>query len=162
MSEPKKDAQRIGVAVGVVVEIPTKRGLAYAQMSHDHATHGALLRVLPGFHASRPLDVCALVSARESFVAFFPLELAVQRKIFELVAQCEVPEAARAFPVFRIGIPDPTTRKVKLWWFWDGAKEWRVGSISAAQRALPLREVCDEVVLVRRIEEGWTPQNDPR
>lgn len=162
MSDTKKRGARPPVGVGAVVEIPTRRGLAYAQMSHDHPTHGPLLRVLPGFHAERPQDLGPVVAQRESFVAFFPLKHAVRQNIFEIVGQAELPETARTFPLFRAGVPDRDTRKVKLWWFWDGEKEWRVGSIDAKQRRMPLREVVNDTLLVERIEQDWTPERDGR
>ena len=61
----------------------------------------------------------------------------------------------------RGGVIDPSTRKVKVWWLWDGEKEWRVGEITAEQRGLPIRGVWNDTLLIERIESGWTPETDP-
>jgi hypothetical protein len=148
-------------SIGDVIEIPTARGLTYAQFSHKHSQYGALLRVLPGFHELRPVDLADLVRQPESFVTFFPLQAAVSRNIFEVVVNCPVPDFARPFPLFRSGVVDPATQRVKVWWLWDGEKEWKVGEITTEQRKLPLRGIWNDTLLIQRIEEGWTPSNDP-
>ena len=67
----------------------------------------------------------------------------------------------RAFPTFRAGTPDPVTRKVETWWWWDGEREWRVGPLTPEQRAFPIRGVWNDTMLVARLEAGWTPATDP-
>lgn len=148
------------VRIGDIIEVPTARGLSYAQYTHNHPRYGALIRVLPEFFKSRPKDFVALVLNRHTFVTFFPLEAAVKQGIFEIVDNSPVPEFARSFPLFRTGVEDPTTRKVKVWWLWDGEKEWKVGDLSTEQRKLPLRGIWNDTLLIQRIEAGWTPAND--
>src|SRR5437868_13683890 len=89
------------VRVGDVIEIPTRVGFGYAQLTHVHPTHGALLRVLPGAHEERPTNLLAVVAQETDFVAFFPLEAAVNRGIVEIVGGAEIPASARAFPPFK-------------------------------------------------------------
>jgi len=152
------------IHIGDIVEIPTAKGLRYAQFSHEHAQpprYGALIRVLPRFFQSRPGDFSELVRQPETFVTFFPLQAAVNRKIFAVVGNCPVPDFAKPFPLFRSGVVDPATRKVKVWWLWDGEKEWKVGDITLEQRKLPLRGIWNDTLLIERIESGWTPSNDP-
>lgn len=149
------------IRIGDVIEIPTAKGLAYAQFSNTHPRYGALLRVLPGFLNSRPSDFLELAQQPETFVTFFPLQAAVGRNIFEIVGNVPVPDFARPFPLFRTGVEDPETRKVKVWWLWDGKKEWKVGDITTEQRKLPLRGIWNDTLLIERIEEGWTPSTDP-
>jgi hypothetical protein len=147
--------------VGDIIEISTAKGLSYSQVSHNHARYGALLRVLPGFFKSRPSDFVKLAGEPETFVTFFPLQAAVNRRIFDLVGRCPVPDFAKPFPLFRTGVEDPATLKVKVWWLWDGEKEWKVGDITPEQRKLPLRGIWNDTLLIERIESGWTPSNDP-
>ena len=47
-------AELVSPRTGDVVEITTPNGLAYAQLTHDHPEHGAVLRILPGLYESRP------------------------------------------------------------------------------------------------------------
>jgi hypothetical protein len=149
------------IRIGDIVEIPTVKGLTYAQFIHNHARYSALLRVLPSFFKSRPSDFTELVRQPETFVTFLPLQAAVNRKIFAVVGNCAVPDFAKPFPLFRTGVEDPATRKVKVWWLWDGEKEWKVGDITTEQRKLPLRGIWNDTLLIERIETGWTPSNDP-
>lgn len=62
--------------IGDVIEIPTPRGLAYAQYTHKHPMYGALLRVLRGIYTKRPADFSEVVKQEEHFKAFFPLKAA--------------------------------------------------------------------------------------
>src|SRR4051812_39293924 len=86
------------IKTGDIFEIPTRKGLAYAQFTHAHPRYGALIRVLPGFFHARPGDFEQLVGHHESFVTFIPLQAAVNRGIFSIVANCSVPDFASSFP----------------------------------------------------------------
>jgi hypothetical protein len=150
------------IRIGDVVEIPTAKGLAYAQYSHKKEQWGSLLRILPGTFGNRPEDLAAVVRQKELFVTFFPLGAAVSRGIFEIVGNEPVPEAARAFPLFRAaGFVDRQGR-VHGWYLWDGDREWRIGELSDEQRSLPIRSVWNDTALIEAIEEGWTPATDRR
>lgn len=148
------------VQINDIVEIPTAKGLRYAQFSHRHPRYGALLRILPGSFESRPSDFSELVRQPESFVTFFPIQSAVSRNIVQVVASYPVPSFAKPFPLFRCGVIVPETGKVKEWWFWDGEKEWKVGNLTTEQRKLPLRGIWNDTLLVERLETGWTPESD--
>ena len=149
------------VKIGDVIEIPTSRGLAYAQYSHRKPKWGALLRVFPGFYAERPDDFGPVVEGESAFVTFFPLQAAVGRKIFEVVANLPVPERAQEFPVFRdAGFIDREGR-VHDWWLWDGEKDWRPDRPIEELRHLPILAVWNDTLLIERIEQEWTPEKDP-
>jgi hypothetical protein len=152
MSKPK---------IGDVIEIPTSQGLAYAQYTHQHPQMGGLIRVFDRVFRDRPRSFDNLVRGPVRFCTFFPVTAAVKRGIFEIVSQQEVATQNKPFPLFRGGNPDPNTKRVAVWWFWDGEKEWKVGEITPEQRKMPLREIWNDTMLVKRIEAGWTPQNDP-
>jgi hypothetical protein len=62
--------------------------------------------------------------------------------------------------VSRGGTPDPKTKKVAVWWFWE-EKEWKVGELTSEQRKMPIRGIWNDTMLVHRIEIGWTPATDP-
>ncbi len=147
---------------GDVIEIPTSRGLSYAQYALKKDQWGALLRILPGFFEQKPRDLCELVKEKEEFVTFFPLQAAVNRKIFAVVESCEVPERARHFPLFRAAGYVDRTGKVHDWWLWDGEREWRVGRLTPEQTKFPIRSVINDTLLIQQIEEEWTPETDPR
>lgn len=149
--------------IGDIIEIPTRSGFAYAQFTHKHNLYGALLRVYNTIYQTKQaLDaIQSVVSVREpDFSVFFPLGAAVHRGIVSIVGNAPIPEKHKPFPLFRDGIANPETKKVEIWWLWDGEKEWPVGEISDEQRRLPIRGVWNDTLLVERIESGWTPETD--
>lgn len=147
---------------GDIIEIPTAKGLAYAQYVLKNERWGSLLRVLPGFHRARPDDFAEVVRQQERFVTFFPLQAAISQKIFEVVAREEVPEAARSLPLFRAAGFIDLEGKVHDWWLWDGEREWRVGQLTDELRRLPILGIWNDTYLIGRIEEEWTPETDHR
>jgi hypothetical protein len=148
--------------VGDVVEIPTAKGLAYAQYTHKHPQMGDLVRVLPGLFPVRPESLGDLAKEKELFVIFFPLVAAVSKKIFKVIANEELPAESKRFPLFRApGFVDRQGR-VRDWWLWDGERSWQIGNLTDEQRRLPMRISCNDTALIQRIEEGWTPETDAR
>ena len=155
----------MSLAFGDIVEIPTKKGLAYAIYTHRHKTppkFGALIRIFDLLYDKRPSDIQGIVCIAVRFATFFPLEAAVRKRIVEVVGHVDVPEHVRDFPVFRGGTVDPKTGKVAVWWLWDGDKSRRVGQLTEEQRKLPIRGVWNDTFLKERIEEGWRPELDKR
>lgn len=90
--------------IGDVIEIATSRGLTYAQFTHKHSLYGALLRVMPGFHSSRPEDLSAIILAEPQFSTFFPLATACSKGIVHVVANKAISESLRMFPTFRASV----------------------------------------------------------
>lgn len=149
------------VKIGDIVEIRTAKGLAYAQFTHKHKMWGALLRILPGFFEQRPADFLPVVEQAESFVIFFPLQAAINREIFEIVGNEAVPVAAQAFPVFRGAGHIDRQGKIHNWYLWDGVKDGPLFThLTDELRKLPKLQSWNDTLLVQRIEEGWTPEND--
>ncbi len=146
--------------IGDIIEVATKRGLAYAQLTHVHGEFGALLRVFRGFHESRPQHLSELIRHDTQFQAFFPLQAAVNRKIVTVVGNEPISDRLKEFPVFRSGLPDPGSRTVSTWFLWDGHRSWRVGKLSPAQRKMPIRGIINDTLLIERIESGWTAESD--
>ena len=95
------------------------------------------------------------------FSTFFPVRAAISQEVFKVVAHEKIAPDNQPFPVFRNGVADPKTKKVSVWWFWDGEKEWKVGAITPEQRKMPMVGVWNATLLVENIESGWTPANDP-
>jgi len=152
------------VKIGDIIEIETSRGLAYAQYTHEHTAppkYGYLIRVLQGFHDERPQNFIDIVQQKATFVVFIALQHAVNANYVKIVDNQPVPPDAQVFPIFRGGIPDPKTKKVKTWWFWDGEKEWKVGTLTDEQKRISILEVIGDELLAKRIESGWMPEKDP-
>jgi hypothetical protein len=147
---------------GDIVEIPTKSGYAYVQYTHRIPQWGALIRVLPGIYKRRPADLKKLADRPERFVTFFPVTIAVHRKIFKVVGHSEVPESAKKLPLFRAAGFIDRAGKVHDWWLWDGEKSWRVGVLTDDLRRLPIKAVMNDTALISRIEKRWIPEKDKR
>ena len=147
---------------GDVFSIKTADGDAYFQFVKIMRPSGALIRVLPGTYSEKPLNLKEIISIETNFWIFFPLSEAHKQGIVKKISHCELPEHARKTPLFRAGVVDPSTGKVETWWFWDGDKEWMVGAITEEQRRLPIRGTWNDTLLIKRIEQGWLPEKDPR
>lgn len=150
------------VKPGDVVEIPTSKGLAYAQVILKDNQWGALLRIVPELHKERPSDFSLLLQQAETFKVFFPLGAAVHRGIFEIVANGAIPDSSKGMPVFRSAGHIDRTGRVHFWWIEDGKNYHKVGKLSQQQKKLPLLEVINDTLLIERIEQGWTPETDRR
>jgi regulator of ribonuclease activity B len=144
--------------IGAIVEVPTSRGFGYVQYTHWNDLMGALIRVLPGLHASRPADLEALAREPEAYVTFVPLREALTAGLFELIGRADVPKKSRDFPLFRAaGAREPGKTEPRTWWLWDGKKERKVGGLSPEQMKLPIRSTLMPPVLIARVEAQWRP-----
>lgn len=148
------------VQIGDIIEIPTGKGLAYAQYTHQHSQMGGLIRVFDELFSSRPSNLSKVVNGPVRFSTFLPIKTAVNRGIFNVVGHYDVAPQNTPFPLFRNGNSDPKTKKVAAWWFWDGEKSWKVGEITPEQRKMPIRGVWNDTLLIQRIEEDWRPETD--
>lgn len=150
------------IQVGDVLEIPTRQGLAYAQVTHVRKPDGPLIAVLPGFFSARPKDWTWVAAAAPRFRVFFPAAHAVSRKIISRVANCPMSPEVAKFPVLRCAGFVDRSGVEHDWWLWDGEREWRVTTLSPEQRRLSPREVWNDSLLIERIENGWSPEQGVR
>lgn len=156
---------RIRPRIGDVVEIPTPKGLAYAQYTHKHdepPRYGALIRVLPGIFNERLTEFAMLVAQKPLFMTFFPLGAACNRRIVQIVAAEPVPPHSREWPIFRNApraAPGPATSGPLF--LFDGARNWRVDSLTDAQRReYPPLRIWNDTLLIDRIICGWRHEDD--
>ncbi len=138
---------------GDVVEIQTGKGLAYAQITHNHGSYPPVVRALGGLFDTRPADLAALVAGDSLFVAMIPLGSAMERvgRSCAVVANIEVPDAQKAFPTFRMPIRDKKG-EIVYWWFWDGRGLSYDVELDAQQESLPMREVMTGARFIERLE----------
>ena len=150
------------IKIGDVIEIQTAKGFAYAQYAIKEKGFGALLRVLPCFYKTRPSDFTKIILERERFVTYFPLQAAINKKIFTVVANCLIPEHAKKIPLFRAAGYVDRQGKVHNWFLHDGETSWRIEELTPEQAKLPIRAVWNDTLLVERVEKEWTSETDPR
>ena len=148
--------------IGDVIEFQTSGGYAYAQVTHHSERYGHLLRVFSKICAS-PQSACDVIAGEPAFKCFFPVSIALHRKLVRLVGNEPVPEQDLKFPVFRSGLNEPGTNKVRQWWFWDGTKSWPVGrELTSEELKYPLKGIWNDTLIIERIENGYTAERDPR
>jgi len=112
------------------------------------------VRVIEGFFDTRPTDLDALVSRKTRFVAMIPLAAAMAGAgaTVENIGNCLVPQAHRDFPIFCMPIRNKKN-EVLYWWFWDGRGLSYDVELTAAQNALPLREVMTGARFLELLEQ---------
>jgi hypothetical protein len=149
--------------LGDVVELKTSDGFAYVQYTHEHPTYGELVRVLPGVYEAR-LDrraVASLLKEKTVFHSFVFLEESLKEpRLARVIGNFRIPRHAKAFPVFRDGLPDPKTGEVTHWVLWDGKRQWPVGALTAEQRKLPVRTILLLEDVAEDITRGYQPEHD--
>ncbi|HET6915830.1 MAG TPA: hypothetical protein VFH56_07040 [Acidimicrobiales bacterium] len=146
--------------IGDIIEFETPNGFAYAQFSHFHdkpPQFGYLLRILQGTFEFRPTSFAALAAGEDRFNVFFPLAASLRAGEVKIVANEPVPERCRSFPLFRNGVRDPRTGRVKVWWLWDGVREWKVGELTDELRQLSFLRISDATAIVERITRQYSP-----
>ncbi len=145
-------SEGIRFGVGDVVEVITKGGLVYLQVTHLHPAYPEVVRVLGGLHETRPDDLKLVVSLPTRFHVITPLAAGISggRLSGEFVGRFAVPDSDRAFPRFRTPIRD-RNGVIVYWWLWDGEtlSHVTVGDVSAS--ALPVREVVGFDALLKRL-----------
>ncbi len=142
------------------MEIPTPRGLAYAQYSHETKLLGSLIRVLPGLYRVRPENLVEVVQGPERFFVFFPVAAATAMGIVKVVVHEPVPARTRPFPLMRMSGAIDNHGNVLDWWLFDGNREWRIGNLTASQKRLSKAEIWNDTLLIDRIVNGWSPERD--
>jgi hypothetical protein len=149
--------------IGDIIEIEAANGSVFAQYTHEDKSrwcHGALIRVFPGIHRETVVDYSVLSAQIEQFIIFFPLHAAVQREIARVVDHQPVPEWAREFPVFRVGVPYRPGAKIEDWWLRDQKKEWRIGPLPVEYHSFPIMQIANDTSIIDKVESGWTAEQD--
>jgi hypothetical protein len=145
--------------IGSIIEIRAADGLHYAQVTHNHRdppVWGWLIRVFAGSHSRRPESFDDIAAGPVQFSAFYQVGSAADAEVINIVGDAPVSSENSRFPVFRDGIENPETGEVSIWYLWDGAHEWRVGSLADEMLEYPFREIVTGDLLHRRIEANWT------
>jgi len=148
------------IKIGDVMQILTSKGVSYAQVTHKHREYGHLLRILPGTYEKEPKDFAEVVDQEPQFSAFFPVQSAVNKGFFAIVANAPVAKRNSEFPIFRgtnnLGNGDKT-----IWWFWDGKNEWKIERpLVEEEKRYPQRGIVSAPLLIQRVEEGYRVDRD--
>jgi len=128
--------------------------------THQEDTYGSLVRVFNREYQVQPVDLQEVINDSDSFSVFFTLSESLKHDQFRVVGNIELPPDLSKFPLFRTGGVGPTG-KVRTWWLWDGEKQWRIGSLTEAQKSLPCRQIWNIGLMLYRLESRWNWDMDP-
>lgn len=151
------------VKIGDILEVPTPSGLAYVQYTHYTQPYGRLIRVLPDFYHSRPVEFSQIARQKELYFVFCPVETLVIQGLLEVVANERVPDTAKNFPPLRKrgGVrPIAKGGGVSHWTILQGEKETRVEKLSPEQGRLSIASSWNLGMLIKRLTERWCPEMD--
>lgn len=137
---------------GDIVEIETGDGLAYVQVTHNHPSYPEVVRVLPGFHDSRPDGFDVLARAKSVFTTMLPLGGAIKGKRMTgtRVGSTAIPDEHKDFPTFRMPIRD-RRGGVAYWWFWDGEGLRYDTELDEKSAGFPMREVMSVSTFIEKL-----------
>lgn len=126
-------------APGDLVEIDTRRGRAYVEVTHDHPSYPQVVRGLAAPTGRDVTDPASLRGGATLFTGMVPLgevlhTLDWPAKIIDRGATDSAP-----FPDFRMAVRD-RRGTVLYWWVWDGSG-LRMQDDAPGLEALPMREV---------------------
>ncbi len=139
---------------GDLFEIETPEGPVLVQVTHLHPTSSEVVRMLARTDA--PYDLDELARQETLLVAMVPFASAIDsgRLTGRKIGSAAVPEAARAFPSFRMPILDKkegVRTNVAYWWFWDGESLTYDAAPASEAENFPLREVLSIEEFLRRL-----------
>jgi len=160
-----KSVRRVKKKIGDVVEVPTSKGFAYVQYTHEHTgpgtKWGSVIRVLNGFYKVRPdlKEIKRIVNSQHRFTTFCQVHYALNLGDWERIGNFPFPKFAQEFPVFKsmkylFKRPNPEEAD---WYLWDGEKEWKVGKLSLEeQMKYPKMGSYNDTGLIQAIETGMS------
>lgn len=146
------------IKIGDVVKFEFDEGVAYAIYTHDANDHGSVIRVFNKVYNEPQDDISlSLSDSCTSFVALFPLQLAVNIKKVSIVDHINLPEIWKPFPLFKApkGL-NLSTMQPNGWSIWDGEKFYDVNEFNGDFEKLPRRELGNYQYIINRIKSKHT------
>jgi hypothetical protein len=141
---------------GEILEVPVGAKFGYVQFLGKHPDYGDAILVNPTLHTRQAHFGTGFFSG--AYVSFYPAELAVTKKIVEVVAQSsppKVPKRSRRPAVTKDGI-------VESWVIEGGWRRVVKQKLTDEERSFPLAGISNHESLSERLARGWTPELDGR
>lgn len=152
-------ASRVKLKPGELLEVNTPLGVSYLQYIGKHVEYGDVIRVLPEHYGSQFPDADD-PDAEIGYVAFYPAHSAVAQGIVKPVGFQKLPPRPE-IPVRlrRAGFRD-RIGKVHTWIVEAPEGETVRIELSEDERKLPIAAVWDHELLIRRILQKWSPEQE--
>lgn len=149
------------ISIGDIFPILTPEGVCYGQVLHTHQKWKYVVGVFYDFPNKMPDDFAEYVNRRPDYVTMFLINAAVSQGIFSIVSNVPVAECNAAFPIFR-NANNPGQGDATIWFFWDGAREWRAGSpLSEEEKRYPRGPSLPSApYFLEMIQQGYRVERD--
>ena len=149
------------VKIGDVIQLTSSKGLSYAQLTHINPEYKYLIRVFSEIYTKPPKDFNEVVDHSPQFSAFFPVQYAVNKGVFPIVANVRVSPKNQPFPIFRSATVGRDGISRGAWWLWDGEKEIILRRpLSEEEKKYSFLGIINLALLIKRIETGYRPEVD--
>lgn len=149
------------VKIGDIIKFELNDGVAYALYTHKTIDFGSVIRVYNEIYKKPQLDISEkLYSLDPSFTRMFPLQIAVNKGVVEIVGNIDIPEKLKEFPLFRTPKAlNLKTGEATAWCLWDGEKLYDIEELTDKLRMLPLRTLCNDTSIIKKIETNFKDEN---
>ena len=144
---------------GDILEVQTSRGLSYLQYVGKHTEYGDVIRVLPGWHEYRVTDFTALI-AKAGYLAFYSARAAVTRGFVETIDSCPLPTGVEVPRNLRRAGARGPSGAILTWIVENAGQETLRRELTEAEKKLPIAAIWDHELLVLRISQGWSPEQE--
>lgn len=115
------------ILLGDVFEIETPQGYLYGQYVNDFPGIGELFSVIKNVY-KESLQNIADALPNDSYVTFFPVSAAAQKKMIRKVGNFPVPEGRKKMPRMKIrAVFAGSSQETHTWDYWENGK--RVGHV---------------------------------
>ena len=152
--------RRVRLKPGAILELHTSRGLAYLQYVGKHADFGDVIRVLYGFHKTRPPDLAGLAKS-PGYYTFYAVRASASAGFVEVVSnaiplpsEVAVPEELR-----RPGMIDKEGNVLNWIIERKGIKSIH-RTLTESEKVLPILAIWSHDLLVTYVTEEWTPSQE--
>lgn len=176
---PKKEQQckplrAKRIKLGAIIEIPVRRGFAYAQYFYKTVSRETYIRIFKGIFQERPKDFIALTNQNEQFITVFPIAHELGDELCRVVGWVPIPERLQKLPLIKqLWGPHYFPDTPYHWRLRDNetGKSWKVGGETYERQKvgailpkeyhhLPSNTIMTYESLVDLIERGWTNKSD--
>jgi hypothetical protein len=152
-------SSRLRARPGDLLEVRTSRGLAYLRYTARHSDFGDTVRVLPGFHDTRP-HAWTGMDEQTGYFAFYPVGAAVRQGLLEVVGNHPLPDGLKLPAVLRRPGARSRDGRVLGWLVCTGTEEVLKSELSSEERQLPIGVIWNHELLLLRLATEWHPARE--
>ena len=148
------------VKLGNIYEIETSLGYYYIQYINFDKLMGYLVRLIDHRFDERQTDSLIVGNIATKYSFFYALPATIKHGVCRLIGNAQIPEADRAMPdlVSQMHMRPETPAKWEI--IHPDGSSYQLNKLTKAQKNLPIWSIPSHPTVVRRLLEGWTPEQD--